>query len=408
MNNPDRIPIAERLQKLNQQSGVAQETQVTSTDALSTQATSNLMINANARTHALTVTSEGGLDIVQNRASVGVAVIPFEEAKPLDPQVVHDHHLLVTGPDVDPRELEALAVSIWDDAGWIQPGLLRLTDGATLSGPWRINKEIRMTIGTPARMEQAWILDVPATRAAAPAPLLTRSDPLARAFADGMPAGKEFEVLQALTRVSRRLAGALRAAPSGNIIEPDADGAVAMTVYAARWVDEEDLAELLRPYLPDIVNSQDADKLAPIDSPERAQTREEIAKRVNIPEDELVRIAEITQAADRKAAEEGFVVRGYSLLASAGNTSRVHITVTPADYTPSVLRFEQWPQGSAIEYGVHWVMPHVYRNKLGHPSRALRFERNRVKDQIELIASLIARSTGGHMLDEDQFLVAEA
>ncbi|MDO5049958.1 MAG: hypothetical protein Q4D87_08780 [Actinomycetaceae bacterium] len=408
MNQPKRIPIAQRLKELNKEGSPARETTPTSVDAVSTEAFSDFVNKVNApRTPALTVTAAGRLDEIAHRASVSIPVTPFEDASELDPETVANQHLFVVGPDVDPRELEALAVSIWDDAGWIEPGTLRLTGEATLSGPWKISKETRMQIGTPMRLEQAWIVGVPRIRTDAPAQFLQDADPVAHAFPDGMPAGKELEIIQALQRMARRLAGAIRVSPSGQIIEPDADSAVSMLVYAPRWVDEEDLSELLRPYLPDVVDSQDADKLPPIDSPSNAQSREELALKINIPEDELARIAEITRAADKKAMAEDFVVRGYSLLASAGNKSRVHITVSPAQFTPSALRFEQWPQGSAIEYGIHWIVPQIYMEKMLRPSRAVRFERNRVKDQIELIATLITRSTGGHVLDEDQFLVAD-
>lgn len=408
MSKSERVPIAERLAQLNQSNTVPRETTPTLTDSLATQAMPDLATQVNAtRARALTVTAAGELNAVEHGASVDMPVITFEDAKILSPKDAEGKHLLVTGDDVDPRELEALAVSISEDAGWLSPGLLRLTEGATLSGPWRITKAERALLNTPARMEQAWIVDVPAVRSSAAPDFLMHTDPLARAFPDGMPAGREFEVLAGLIRIARRLAGAVNAAPSRINIEPDADSAVDIMVYAPRWVDEEDLTALLRPYLPDIVNGLEEAKLPSIDSAQRVQTREEIAKKINIPEDELVRIAEIAQKADRKAAAEGFVVRGYSLIASVGNTSRVHITVAPADFTPSVLRFEQWPQGSAIEYGIRWIMPEVYRDKLMRPGRALRFERNRVKDQIELIASLIARSTAGYMLDEDQFLISD-
>ncbi|MGI6786599.1 MAG: hypothetical protein ACOX5I_08350 [Gleimia sp.] len=408
MNQPKRVPIAKRLEELNKEGRPPSETSPTAVDAVSTEAFSDFINNVNApRTPALTVTQAGRLDEVKHRASVDVAVQSFEDASDLNPEVVENHHLFVMGPDVDPRELEALAVSIWEDAGWTAPGMLRLTEGATLSGPWKISKETRTKIGTPARMEQAWIVDVEPTRTDPAPDFLKESDDIARAFPNGMPAGREFEVIQAFQRMARRLAGAIRVSPSGEIIEPDADSAVSILVYAPRWVDEDDLAKLLKPYFPDIVDSQDADQLAPIDSPNRAQSREELASKMDIPEDEMERIAEITRAADEKAMAEDFVVHGYSLIASAGNKSRVHITVSPAQFTPASLRFEQWPQGSAVEYGIHWIAPQIYLEKLMHPGLAVRFERNRVKDQIEMIATLIARSTNGHMLDEDQFLLSD-
>lgn len=408
MNQPKRIPIAERLAQLNKEGKTPTETSPTSVEGGATQSFSAYINQVNApRQPALTVTQAGRLDAVKQRASVEIPIAEFADASDLDPSVVAEKHLLVVSSEVDPRELEALAVSIWEDAAWISPGNLRLTGDVRLSGPWRINKEIRTEIGTPARLEQAWILEVPQVRTKAAPDFLQKTDPVAAAFPDGMPAGQEFEIIQALQRMARRLAGAIRVSPSGALIEPDADSAVMINVYAPRWVDEEDLAQLLRPYFPDIVNSQDVDKLPPIDSPERVEAREKLALKIDIPENEMARIAEITRAADEKALQEDYVVRGYSLIASAGNKSRIHVTVTPAQYIPSTLRFEQWPQGTAVEYGIQWIPPHIYVDKMLKPGRAVRFERNRVKDQIEMIATLISRSTNGYMLDEDQFLLAD-
>ncbi|MDO5719691.1 MAG: hypothetical protein Q4P05_03060 [Actinomycetaceae bacterium] len=403
---PTRIPIAERLAQLNKEKRVVDAPDPTDTPT-SDPFVQFLHASNAAGGPALTVTQDGRLAAINQQASIDISQLTWEDAKPIDPDVGQNHHVLVVGADVDPRELEALAVSTWDDAAWLEPGLLRLTEGATLSGPWRIGVDARQTLKTPGDDEQGWIVDVPACRTGPAPEFLLDTDPVARAFSDAMPAGLEYEVVQALQRFARRLAGAIRVAGSGNLIEPDADSAVAITVYAARWVDEEDLTDLLRPYFPDITNEKNVDQLPPIDSPnERVQSREELAQAIDIPEDELDRIAEITRVADEKALSEDFVVRGYSLVASAGNKSRVHVTVAPCEYIPTALRYEQFPSNTAIEYGIQWVPPQVYLNVLNRPGRAARLERIRVKDQIEQIATLIARSTAGHMVDEDQFLIA--
>lgn len=356
--------------------------------------------------NALTVTQAGRLDVTGALAAVDVGALPFDHATNLDAREGDNHHLLVVGADVDSRELEALALSIWEDATWVGPGQLRLTGPAQLRGPFRLEASARRQLKTPQHLEQVWVVEVEAYRGGPAPEFFRQSDPIAAAFADAMPSGLELQVLQALRRVARRLAGVIRVAGTGNLIEPDADASVAMTVYAPRWIDEEDLSQLLRPYLPDVVNSQNADRLARIDAPERMQNREELAKQIGIPEDEWERIAQTTRAADKKALSREHVVRGYSLLASAGNTSRIHCTVTPSEYVPTALRFENWPDGTAIEYAITWVPPQVYLAKLNKPGRAIRLERMRVKDQIEHIAMLVARSTGGFVVDEDQFLVA--
>lgn len=444
--DPQRIPIAERLAQLNQQcAGISESNdargdgadsgdgggippqpppppppgfplgegastdlppQPEPIDSTSTMALSDFINRVNALDNdVLTVTQAGRLQAVP-AASVDINALTFANAAELDLDTALSHHLLVVNPDVDPRELEALAMSIWTDAAWDQPGHLRLTAGAHLSGPWRISKAHRAQLGTPVGMTQAWVVTAPKVRTNPAPQFLVKSDPVAAAFPQGMPAGLEYEVINALVRIARRLAGVIRVEPEGKLIQPDADAAVTMTVYASRWVDEDDLAGLLRPYLPDVVNSQQVDRLPAIDSPQRVQTREELAKAIDIPADELEQIAKVVRVADAKALSEEFTVSGYSLVASAGNTSRIHITVAPAQHIPTALRYQRWPEGAAVEFSVSWIPPQVYLEKLGHPGRAVRLERIRVKDQIEHLATLIARSTGGHVLDEDQFLVA--
>ncbi|MDO5729870.1 MAG: PRTRC system protein E [Actinomycetaceae bacterium] len=404
---PKRIPIAKRLAELNKKKPVVDQPHPTDTPTVFDPLADLSQGFGGQIAPALTVTQDGRLAAVSSRASIDTSNLSWEDAELIDPAVGADHHILVVGSDVDPRELEALAVSTWEDAGWIEAGVLRLTGEATLSGPFRIDTAVRQQLKTPADQEQAWVIEVEQCRTAPAPDFLLETDLIAQAFPDGMPAGPEYEIIQAMQRFARRLAGSIRVAETGRLIEPDADSAVAITVYASRWVDESDLSTLLRPYFPDITNAQNADELPPIDSPqERVQTREDLALAIDIPEDELERIAEITRVADEKALSEDFVVRGYSLLASAGNKSRVHITVAPSEYIPTALRYEQWPEGTAIEYGIQWVPPQVYLNALTRPGRAARLERIRVKDQIEQIATLISRSTAGHMLDEDQFLIA--
>ncbi|MDO5722380.1 MAG: hypothetical protein Q4P06_07570 [Actinomycetaceae bacterium] len=417
-DQPKRIPIAERLAELNQkpqakppldsyQAGAQNSAPAAAAEVEVTMVPQISPAQINRETHrALTVTQAGRLDATDAIAPIDVGAIAFEDAPALDVEENADNHILVVGTDVDSRELEALALSIWEDAAWVGAGQLRLTRQAHLRGPYRLAGEDRRKLQTPHHLEQAWVVEVPPQRGGPAPEFFMSTDPVAAAFPDGMPAGLELEVINCLQRIARRLAGAVRTAPSGKLIEPDADSAVNMIVYAPRWVEETDLAQLLRPYLPDVVNSQQSHRLVPIDSAQRVQDREELARQMGIPEDEWERIAAATRAADEKALQGQITLSGYSLLASAGNTSRIHCTVQRAEKLPAALRYENWPSQAVVEYSFTWIPPQVYLSKLNKPGRAIRMERMRVKDQIEHLAGLVARSTAGFIVDEDQFLVA--
>ena len=60
--------------------------------------------------------------------------------------------LVVFPAGVGGEEVEALAVSLWEDAAWIAPGRLRLSGQAQLCGPFSLNQENRKNFAATLRL----------------------------------------------------------------------------------------------------------------------------------------------------------------------------------------------------------------------------------------------------------------
>lgn len=366
-----------------------------------------------------TTTAIGGLDMLSSayRVAQGGQVVHDQMAAPLaaplqrleaahviDLEWARSHHLLLLSVEVDADELEALAVSVWEDAGWAGPGMLRLGGVAALQGPWQVDARIRHELGTAADLAQAWVLVCPPTRGPAPTAELMERDEWARAFPSGMPSGVEYRALLGLRRMARRLAGALLIAGSGHVITPDPDSAVNLTVYSPRWVLPDDLLGVLRPDFPTIVDSRDLGQTEP-----SRPTRREVHRisalvdgRVDLPEE----VQRSIEESRRRAASQPQVVDGYALVAPVGNRSQMLLEVRQVAIVPQALRWEAWSNGAVVEYRLRWLPaggPAVLDAPL---TRTARLERLRSATGIEEAAGLVFSVVGGSVLDEDGFLVA--
>ena len=233
---------------------------------------------------------------------------------------------------------------------------------------------------------------------------LRGSDRWAEAFPEGLPFGTEYQVLLVLERMARRLAGALRIAGSGRIIQPDPDSAVSLAIYTPRWLGPAQLAEALSSAFPEVIDSRE---LIGQDAP--PQTRREAAAERELrsvaPElsDELREVL----ARDRERAEAAEqVVDGYALLTPIANQSMMMIEAHQVERAPHVLRWEQWAQGAVIEYRLRWLPKGQVQIPEAIVTRSERLERMRSIRDIESAATIIHAVTGGAVVDEDDFLVS--
>lgn len=281
----------------------------------------------------------------------------------LEPHTATAYHLLALPDEVSPDDLEALTVSVWNEAGWLAPGVLRLREGTTLEGPWSVGREQRAELGLPRGVGQVWRVVCPPQRGAAPLPEVLEFDIWARAFPDGMPVGSELTVLQVLSRVARRLHGSLRIAGSGFVMTPDPEAAVNLRVFSDRWLPPQEAGALLEPYLPGV------------------------------------------HAAQPFPEEEG---GPYAFLAPAGGRSQILIGVRQETFLPRALRWELWSKGAKVYvYELVWAPPEDLMGLEANPTRTGLLERRRVLSAVETAAAaLVTALPQSAIIDEDGFLLA--
>lgn len=372
-------------------------------------------------TGAYSIIRDGVFDPALTDTGLVPVIEVIEEGDPLTVEQASEHHLFVVSPEITADEIEALAVSIWDDAAWAMPGTLRLVGEAYLRGPWRITPEHAAELGLPRDLTNAWLLETPRVRAytrpeapvAHNVPALTSlqnntpHDPWAAAFPDGVPLGLEYKALLALLRMARRLGGALRIRNSGYVMAPIPQSAVHMGVYAPRWVEPGDLCAVLKPAFPQVVDSRDIEFSAPL--PQSRQVISRVQSVLSGVKPLSPEIQEVLRQAREEAAKQPQRVDGYALLIPQRDGAQIVIEVHRVMRPPRVLRWEKWTNGTIIEYAVRWNsaegLPGIISMMESDPDSQRLEQATRVSQLTEAIAVMVARATGGSIVDEDGFLV---
>lgn len=303
-----------------------------------------------------------GALVADEFAPVPLQVERTEPHGELDVATGQAYHLVVLPEDVSEDDLEALMVSVWNEAGWLAPGVLRLKESATLEGPWSVS-EGAGELGIPEDLPQVWRLVYPPRRGAPPLPEIMEMDAWSRAFPDGMPVGTELEVLQTLHRAVRRLEGALRIAGSGYLMRPDPEVAVNLRVFSDQWLSPAELLELLEPHIPGLLPAQQAD---------------------------------------------GKPGSPYALLAPAARRSQVLVGVREETFLPKALRWEHWAKGTRVYlYDLVWLPPDDFMDLETRPSRMGFLERRMVAATLETAAAALSSVLlQSAVIDEDGFLLA--
>mgnify|MGYP000845728038 FL=1 len=385
----------------------ADPTPVSSTDNPLTQTNVGLT-TITSTDAAFQIAADGEVTSAEAAVPIAAAIELDEPAGVIDLEDARSHHIFLVSDAVDPAELEALAISMWDEAGWIAPGRLRLSSEAELEGPWTLDQPTRAALGTPASLTNAWVLRCPQAHARQQSNgMMGDWD---KAFPDGVPTGLEYRVLEALRRMARRLAGGLRLAGSGYVMVPDADSAVNLTVYSPRWINPEDLLSAMRERagFEQMKDARDitpeAPKPAPLSPAQVAQIEKLKAEMGPVRKDIASKLAKAREELEAQR-DKPQVVDGYALMSPIGHRSDMMIEVHAVPTPPRVLRWEPWTAGAIIEYQIRWLPTSAPTPGVGTMSRTSRLERLRSTQDIEKAAGMIATLAGGNVIDEDGFLV---
>ncbi len=324
----------------------------------------------------------------------------------LDGEIADPHHLLVLSAEVAAEEVEALAVSHFDDAGWVGPEVLRLAGEAHLTGPWLLDQATRGRFDLPAWAEYAFLLRCPIQRAAPVPPELRGLGGLLDAFPDGEPVGLEGRVLQHLLAQARRLAGALRLSGSGTVLVPDPASAVDLTVHTAVWLEPEACAAVLATVLPELAPALPDEDATPPADPLAADTAGLRARAIaDMDEGERAWLHAEAAALDEAVLSQPQVLDGYAHLGPAPG-GELEVAVAGDEHTPAVLRALPWARGGVISYEIRW-RPDDPGSALGpRPPLALRREREAARELVERLTVALHAAVGGEIVDDDAFLVA--
>ncbi|MCD4548874.1 hypothetical protein [Schaalia sp. lx-260] len=328
----------------------------------------------------------------------------------IDHYTATGHHFLAVNDDIDDNEIEALIVSLWEGAGWASPGILHITAGVRMEGPWNLPEDLREKFCIPDEQTKIWLLVCPPTRGPALKNIDNTPDMWAQAFPNGLPQGVEAKVLRTLMNVARRLAGTVRIAGSGALFTPDPDSAVTLALYAPRWLNPQESIEALRSQFPQAHDARTVNIAQPAPSLSSESQRLKNMMTTAYPLKPEIR-AKI-EADIRQAAAGPPTLDAYAVMIPVGNMSHAMIEVRPTHTVPQALRWERWADGPVVEYRIRWIPDEktrsMYATAAGEQtlSRTARFERKRSAADIEKAAALLNLMVGGTILDEDGFIVA--
>lgn len=348
-------------------------------------------------------------------------------ARALPVQRLAERHALVLADDVASDEVEALAVSLDEHAGWVGASRLQLTPGAELYGPWAISEPGRQALGLPSWAASLMILECQPTRSGRLPHALAGTDPWAGAFPVAQPAGIELVALTYLRAIARRLAGALLLAadapgpgappdsgPTSSVrpvlLEPDPKETVDLTVYAPVWLTPDACQAVLEP----------------VGGTSRLQVVTEPAQPSLASQADLERLernlgGDVLEAAWRQARERDTgqdqvsqqVLTGYAIdlpVRRQDGTVRhgwghLEVRVAPADWLPLAVRGQQWAGNGAVTYELVWVPEDPQVRSATSLTRSQRAEREQAGELIEAAAAAVAATTAGLVVDASGFLV---
>lgn len=316
--------------------------------------------------------------------------------------------LVVFPAEVTPNEVEALAVSLWEDATWLAPGRLRLSGQAELAGPFQVDQSVRENLKLPAYSEVAFRLDCPRMRSGQLAEELRGSDLLSDAFAASEPIGVEFEVLSGLLAICRRLGGSLRVGAASSakdapaqILSPDPDSAVNLAVYSPYWIEKTSIQELLKPVLGELSLDAGAPE-RPSRSQRRLEREAESLVSAQLGKDKLDWIAAEADAFDKEMGSQLTDSNAYALYGSLGMGADFFLGAEASLQVPSVLRFHPHSGKPFAIYQLQWLEQPQGNRRL---NRVERVARMKVTHAFEDAARLLAEVAEGTVVDEDSFLV---
>lgn len=326
---------------------------------------------------------------------------------PLTPQLINDSVVLVVPSKVYAEEIEALAVSLFDDVAWRAPGTLRLHHHADLEGPYSVDKDMSDYMGTRRTNTRAYILRCPQHRSGPLPPELLGASDYQDIFRDDLPTGLEDAAIRAVIDIATRLMGqvCVMRDTAANVINPDPDANTNLTVFAPQGIDAVTAVELLEDILPGLDDASLPDINTSDPRLERRHKNVEADIIAHLDPEAVKQAQQLAAAAADAPPPPAPSPYEFALRAPAENIAAIYLESAITDYTPPALRWEPWAQGNVVMYQFRWEPYDAAHFFTGRITRRQRVSRTRAARQIEQAAVALAVLTGGVIVDQMGFLV---
>ncbi len=319
-----------------------------------------------------------------------------------------DQHLLLVPTTVHIEDVDAVLRARMPRCSLARTGEARLGRHSRLTGPYELSMEDAVDAAVPMPWTLAYALESPVEREDPPIPGMDDRDGFAFAFPQGLPWREEGRGLHLLVSMARRLGGAVRAAGSLEIIQPDPDRAVDYLVHAAFWVDPQTLLGVVARHLPTARLAVEGEDWAGPD--EAAYTGAAVAADTA---DDPIRSADLAalharaDAADVRAMATGEVLDAYAVVGevSGGADGAVEVLVHLGEPDEPAVAEEEWAGSVFVTYEIRWACPDPGEREQRQPSPHFLAARARVGPVVRGVAHAVVEATSGVVTDEDGFWV---
>lgn len=276
------------------------------------------------------------------------------------------HHILAL-PAGASLTLLGLLAEMRFTAPRLERDSLRVSRHSQIHGPFK-DTAVRQRLGLPQETPELFVIECPRERGEPPFLGLPERTGISRACFDGLPIRDEGRVLNWAVAVARRLHGALRVAPSGVVLRPDIESSVDLTVLSQVWLDPQAARKVVSAAMPHVDFHRGMTPLT---------------------ETGIINL-EVSEA--------------YGLGTDLEADGRVDVLIGLADDIPLALK-PVWKDATVISYQVRWTPLDIEDLEQEDPSLDTRIARRRAFDLVARVASLIYGAIGGHVVDDDWFLV---
>lgn len=343
--------------------------------------------------------------------------LPGESAHPIADLYVR--HLLAVEDDVEPEEIEALAMSRFPATRWevppevvrtkggarLRPGTLRTSRHTTVSGPYAPDSADGTTLGFDGPVGMVYEVLCPRERGAAPYVGGGDRDGLARVYSQAYPIREEARVASWLVAVARRLCGAVRfdlgdAEP--RFVAPDPAASVDLTVFSDVWLSPD--AALA------VCTGVDgsaalASTGTPWQGPPASAGIVPVESDGPLTPEQLAALHARAEETDIAALSGPQTLSAYGVEVDLGAGGVVSVEVSGVEQLPLVLRGLEWAVDGAIAYQVRWTPDDLADWQREIPSFEHRVARTRALGVVAPLARAVHAAVGGEVVDQDEFLV---